>query len=82
MKLVDGLLAALPLNRTFEGLMALLRPEALALVFGPRTPLSLFLLDTASTSFPGPWSRIYPPCCAPSAKAPTSARSAGMAYDW
>jgi uncharacterized protein (DUF4213/DUF364 family) len=33
------------LNRTFEGLMALRRPEALVLVLGPSTPLSSILFD-------------------------------------
>jgi len=33
------------INRTFEGLMALCRPEALVLVLGPSTPLSPVLFD-------------------------------------
>jgi len=33
------------INRTFEGLMALCRPEALVLVLGPGTPLSPVLFD-------------------------------------
>ncbi|GAB4537623.1 MAG: hypothetical protein Kow0063_24630 [Anaerolineae bacterium] len=33
------------LNRTFEGLMALRRPEALVLVLGPSTPLSPVLFE-------------------------------------
>jgi hypothetical protein len=33
------------INNTFEGLIALCRPEALVLVLGPSTPLSPILFD-------------------------------------